>query len=380
MHSNGISFLAALVTPLAALSSTAVGLTAVIAILAGALIWYWASTKKQIRQLRKQSEASAEENKKQASLLEELKNKNANEIERLNKKLHRAFELNKTVALPALEEFVARTRRPVEDADRLLLARQAMLSANVMHALHIIQRPRPVGPPPSVESFALYQAAQEVLTDFNVVQGPEDCYFANEIPREIYVTADRFMIKQAFFSVLQWVNLQLSVNELRPVLQAVAKVEGVAVWTKFYVDYAEEAKIEFEESTVATEALYEFITETVNLFGGLAESRVCPGRAPELLLALPLGEKENADDSFHFTNQEPDQASPLSEADRVIIAPFLSDVEEYEVYELSEIEEILDKIPQQENLEIKKWVVEMRKAIYSCNETAYRELLESVRL
>lgn len=310
---------------------------------------------------------------------DELEATNAQKIETINKKLRRSFELNKTVALPALEEIVARTRRPVEDADRVLLARQALLSANILHALHIVQRPIPPGPPPSVETFALYQAAQEVLTDFNQFHTPEDCLFANEIPRDIYAAADRFMIKQAIFSVVQWVNLLTNVAGASPVLQAVAKIEGGVVWTKFYMDYAEEVNATFEEPSQAADVLLEFVMATAGMFGGFADARLRDARGPELLLALPLGEKEDAGDASYFTRQEPENASPVSEADRIIIAPFLADVEKYEVYELTEIEEVLDQIPQQENDEVKKWVVEMRKAIYSCNETAYRELLDSVQ-
>ena len=155
----------------------------------------------------------------------------------------------------------------------------------------------------------------------------------------------------------------------------------MAVWCRFYLDCAPETRIiTYNAGTPACDVLLEFIHHTVEVFGGLAEAQSDEHRLPELLLALPLGAKDNAGDAAHFAEQEPENASPVSEADRIIISPFLAEIERYEVYELSEIEELLDQIPGKENPEVRKWVVEMRKAIYSCNEEIYRELLDAARI
>lgn len=70
-----------------------------------------------------------------------------------------------------------------------------------------------------------------------------------------------------------------------------------------------------------------------------------------------------------------DQRPRLTEEERADLAPLLRRLRALEVYDVSEIEEELEKIPDCGSAAVEAWREEMRSAVFSCNAQSYRELV-----
>lgn len=66
----------------------------------------------------------------------------------------------------------------------------------------------------------------------------------------------------------------------------------------------------------------------------------------------------------------------LSARDRSILAPFLDEFKQLDVYEISSLRRLIAKIDTQDRQNLQLWLQEITKAIYTCNEAKYRALLQ----
>jgi signal transduction histidine kinase/tetratricopeptide (TPR) repeat protein len=66
----------------------------------------------------------------------------------------------------------------------------------------------------------------------------------------------------------------------------------------------------------------------------------------------------------------------LSENDKIILKPFISELQKIEVYFTTDLEKILEKIPTENNQNLANWKAEIEKAIFNMNQSLYRQLLD----
>ena len=75
---------------------------------------------------------------------------------------------------------------------------------------------------------------------------------------------------------------------------------------------------------------------------------------------------------------ETDDKIEFSKIEKEYVLQFVEQFKKYEVTDLTELEEILDKIEVSEKESIKKWKIQMENAIMSCNELQFKDLLSNI--
>jgi len=66
----------------------------------------------------------------------------------------------------------------------------------------------------------------------------------------------------------------------------------------------------------------------------------------------------------------------FNEQDRIFLQPFINELKQFEVYEVTEVKKVLNKISKQEvSPPIRSWYESLEKTLYACNEEKYKELL-----
>ena len=68
----------------------------------------------------------------------------------------------------------------------------------------------------------------------------------------------------------------------------------------------------------------------------------------------------------------------LSEEDKTVLRPFVKEMTHYELYEVSDLEEVLARLNTQENANLEKWKHAIQTAIDNYNELQYKELVQSI--
>ncbi|OJJ23134.1 hypothetical protein BKI52_01925 [marine bacterium AO1-C] len=73
-----------------------------------------------------------------------------------------------------------------------------------------------------------------------------------------------------------------------------------------------------------------------------------------------------------------DQSSELvfSEEDKLFLAPYLSELRKYELYEISDLEKVLQQIQVTDRPHLEAWKTKLKSAIDNYNETEYQRLIE----
>ncbi len=65
----------------------------------------------------------------------------------------------------------------------------------------------------------------------------------------------------------------------------------------------------------------------------------------------------------------------LSDADKVILNPYICELQNLMVYEISKIKEIINKIDVENNEILIIWKKELENAVFSMNDDKYKELI-----
>ncbi|OJJ19378.1 hypothetical protein BKI52_21450 [marine bacterium AO1-C] len=68
----------------------------------------------------------------------------------------------------------------------------------------------------------------------------------------------------------------------------------------------------------------------------------------------------------------------LSEEDKTVLRPFVKEMTHYELYEVSDLEEVLARLNTHENANLIKWKQAIQTAIDNYNELQYKELVKSI--
>lgn len=68
----------------------------------------------------------------------------------------------------------------------------------------------------------------------------------------------------------------------------------------------------------------------------------------------------------------------LSEEDKSLLRPFVKELNHYELYEVSDLEEVLKRLNTSENANIAQWKKAIQNAIDNYNEIEYKELVKSI--
>ncbi len=92
---------------------------------------------------------------------------------------------------------------------------------------------------------------------------------------------------------------------------------------------------------------------------------------------LPVGEQGNEEIFLKdgITDEKPFELTPT---EKEILNPFLSKLKELEVYESSDIEDIINQIDFSKSENLEKWKKEIDNAIYSMNKEKYTELINLI--
>ena len=88
-------------------------------------------------------------------------------------------------------------------------------------------------------------------------------------------------------------------------------------------------------------------------------------------------EKNTALSDLQFESTE-ENALKLSEYDKKILNPFVLKLQNLEVYEYSEISDIIEQLHYGKSENQKKWKNEISKALYSMNQEKYSNLINLI--
>jgi len=97
-------------------------------------------------------------------------------------------------------------------------------------------------------------------------------------------------------------------------------------------------------------------------------------KGADFLFTLPIGKnlKQEENSEVKTTIQK---KINLSEFDKNILKPYIIDLQNLMVYEISEVQKILIKIDIENSKNLTKWKKEIEHALFSMNEEKYKELI-----
>ncbi|RLD84535.1 MAG: hypothetical protein DRJ10_00930, partial [Bacteroidetes bacterium] len=98
---------------------------------------------------------------------------------------------------------------------------------------------------------------------------------------------------------------------------------------------------------------------------------------------LPIGDLQSIKNLGSITIKEEiteEKPFELSKTDKEILLPFLSKLQELEVYEHTEISKIIGQIDCSKTENLQKWKKEIEQSIYAMNEKKYNELIKLISI
>ncbi|MBT3208407.1 MAG: tetratricopeptide repeat-containing sensor histidine kinase [Bacteroidetes bacterium] len=101
------------------------------------------------------------------------------------------------------------------------------------------------------------------------------------------------------------------------------------------------------------------------------------GTGTTIWFTLPLGKQEDVDISIKKSLPE-EKNIELTQKDKNILVPFQIEFRKYEVFEFSDIEEILEQIDFSKTIGLTKWKEEIDNALYGLNQEKYLSLIKMI--
>ena len=98
------------------------------------------------------------------------------------------------------------------------------------------------------------------------------------------------------------------------------------------------------------------------------------GKGTTFYFSLPLGNEASLSKTTQ-TKQLIHKKLELTEADKIILNPYICELQNLMVYEISKIKEIISKIEVENNEMLTIWKKELENAVFSINEKKYNNLI-----
>lgn len=123
--------------------------------------------------------------------------------------------------------------------------------------------------------------------------------------------------------------------------------------------------------------------------GGTIGVRSLPGQGAEFWFTIPLDSIQTVEETYDsvaqkdlFGRNQKRIPKPfksfdfqLSVEDKAVLAPYLPEFQQLDVYEVSSLRRLIAKIDVQDRESLQLWLKEITKAMYACNEDKYYALL-----
>jgi len=134
-----------------------------------------------------------------------------------------------------------------------------------------------------------------------------------------------------------------------------------------------------------------FCKLAVEAHGGSIGVRSLPGQGAEFWFTVPLQSIQTAEQTYEqaarqnvYGQNKTTKRTPkpfksfdfqLTSEDKAILAPYLADFQQLDVYEVSALRRLINQIDTQERENLQRWLKEITQAMYACNEDKYYALL-----
>ena len=134
-----------------------------------------------------------------------------------------------------------------------------------------------------------------------------------------------------------------------------------------------------------------FCKLAVEAHGGTIGVRSLPGQGAEFWFTVPLKSIQTAEETYDHaarkdvygsnktTNRTPKPFKSfdfqLTPDDKAVLAPYLPDFQQLDVYEVSALRRLIGQIDAQDRENLQRWLKEITQAMYACNEDKYYALL-----
>ncbi|MCK5535657.1 MAG: hypothetical protein KAI79_02460, partial [Bacteroidales bacterium] len=238
-------------------------------------------------------------------------------------------------------------------------------------------------------NYSLYELSQNAINEIRFLAEQKNITIENAIPTQTGVQADKEIIERVFVNLLTNA-IKYSQNNGKITLQGFQTLEGFiqvsvtdngqgipkdkldSVFDKF-----EQVLAKKSGEVRSTGLGLTFCKIAVEAHSGEINVESEEGKVTSFLFTLPTGKEfevvaktEELVKSNNIT---------LTDEDKNILNPYITDLQNLLVYETSEIEEILNEINFTASASLQNWKTEIDGVLFNMNEEKYTELITSVK-
>lgn len=255
------------------------------------------------------------------------------------------------------------------------------------------------------ESNSLYEVAEMAVSQMRPFIKQKSLQIHNNFPQNLYSLFNFKFIERVFINLL---NNAIKFTPTGGHISFDAEVKGQVIHVNFSDTGEGISKEKFKEifEPFVNNNARDFASETSSSLGLVfckialeahgskigVESELDKGTTFSFNLAythkkptksyLPTNTSSNHLNNNSQVNGSAPQAAQgaihLSEEDKSLLRPFVKELNHYELYEVSDLAEVLERLNTSENANIAQWKKALQNAIDNYNEIEYKELVKSI--
>lgn len=255
------------------------------------------------------------------------------------------------------------------------------------------------------ESNSLYEVAEMATAQMRPFIQQKSLKIHNNFPENLYSLFNFKFIERVFINLL---NNAIKFTPTGGSITFDAEVRGQVIHVSFTDTGEGISKDKFKEifEPFVNENAKEFASETSSSLGLVFCKIAIEAHGSKIGVSSELGKGTTFTFDLTYTHKKPAKSylpqknsvnaiseskkngsAPmaaqngkiiLSEDDKTVLRPFVQELNHYELYEVSDMEEVLSKLNTQENANLAKWKKAMQTAIDNFNELEFKELVQSI--
>ena len=249
----------------------------------------------------------------------------------------------------------------------------------------------------------LRMLAHQALNQVSYLIEAKDLHIQNRCTATYWVNIDEEVIQRVLTNLLTNaikytpeggnISIEASLQKQR-LIKVWVKDNGIGIpQDKQEMIFDKFGQVEARQSGVARASGLglTFCKLAVEAHGGTIGVRSLPGQGAEFWFTVPLKSIQTAEQTYDqvarqnvYGQNKIIKRTPkpfksfdfqLTSEDKAILAPYLADFQQLDVYEVSALRRLINQIDTQERENLQRWLKEITQAMYACNEDKYYALL-----
>lgn len=237
---------------------------------------------------------------------------------------------------------------------------------------------------PKIENLSAYKLAKRASQQVNLLAQEKNVSIRNDISPSIFIQADAELTERIFVNLLTNAIKYSSQNQIITIkasnknekVKIQVEDEGIGIPSELLPKIFDKfTQVEAKKSGIArsTGLGLTFCKMATEIQGGTIRVESELQKGSTFTFELPKGEKQESS-----TEQVTDNELTLSKADKATLQPFLEEMKTHSIYQVSELRQIILKIPEQ-NQALKHLKNELEMAVFSVNQEKFNELMKVLK-